>query len=102
VPSSSARFSLRPAREGLLEADEIEVHISRRRLALALVPAAVVAAAACAAALAPGALAALTADHGQDRSDRLRHGYTILPVLQQDVVNTHHWLSRSTFGAGTK
>jgi chromate transporter len=91
---------LRPAREGLAEADRGVVRISRHRLALALVPAAVVAAGACVAMLAPGTLATLTADMAKIGAVAFGNGYTILPVLQQDVVDTHHWLSLSAFGAG--
>jgi chromate transporter len=76
------------------------VRISRRRLTLALVPAAVVAAGAIAAALAPGTLAALAADMAKIGTVAFGNGYTILPVLQQDVVGTRHWLTLEAFGAG--
>jgi len=76
------------------------VRISRRRLTLALVPAAVVAAGAIAAALAPGTLAALAAEMVKIGTVAFGNGYTILPVLQQDVVGTRHWLTLEEFGAG--
>ena len=76
------------------------VRISRRRLTLALVPAAVVAAGAIAAALAPGTLAALAAEMVKIGTVAFGNGYTILPVLQQDVVGTRHWLTLEAFGAG--
>ncbi len=74
--------------------------IDRRRLALSLVPAAVVAAGAVTAAFAPGPLAALTADMAKIGAVAFGNGSTILPVLQQDVVTVHHWLTPQAFGAG--
>lgn len=74
--------------------------ISARRLALALVPAALVASGAIVAALMPGALAALTADMAKIGTVAFGNGSTILPVLRQDVVAAHHWLSPQAFGAG--
>lgn len=55
------------------------------------------AAGAVAAALAPGTLAALTADMA--KIGAVAFGYAILPVLQQDVVAGHQWLSPQAFGA---
>jgi chromate transporter len=74
--------------------------VSAPGLALSLVPAAVVAAGAIAAVLAPGTLGALTADMAKIGTVAFGNGYTILPVLQQDVVGTHHWLSSQAFGVG--
>lgn len=91
---------LRPPPERQPGADTVAGRISRRRLAMSLVPAVVVAAGACAAALAPGTLAALTADMAKIGTVAFGNGYTILPVLQQDVVDTHRWLSLSAFSAG--
>jgi chromate transporter len=74
--------------------------ISAHRVVLSLVPGAVVLAAAIAAALAPGALAALVADMAKIGTVAFGNGATILPVLQQDAVSVHHWLSPQAFGAG--
>ena len=74
--------------------------ISRRGLAFSLLPAAAVAAGAAAAALAPGAVAALTADMAKIGTVAFGNGATILPVLQQDVVGAHHWLTPQAFGVG--
>jgi chromate transporter len=75
-------------------------HVSRRRLALSLVPAVVVVLGVCVAALTPGTLAELTFGMAKIGAVAFGNGYTILPVLQQDVVDTHHWVSLSAFGAG--
>jgi chromate transporter len=74
--------------------------ISRRGFALSLVPALVVAAGAIAAALAPGTLAELIAEMAKIGTIAFGNGYTILPVLQQDVVSSHHWMTVQVFGAG--
>jgi chromate transporter len=74
--------------------------VSGRRLALSLVPAAVVAAGAVAAALAPGTLAAVSADMAKIGAVAFGNGSTILPVLQQDAVTAHHWVSAQAFGTG--
>jgi chromate transporter len=91
---------LRPEPNSEIEIPSDVAHICGRRLALALVPLVVVAAAAIAAALTPGALGALVADMAKIGTIAFGNGYTILPVLQQDVVTTHHWLTISAFGAG--
>jgi chromate transporter len=76
------------------------VPVSRRRLALSLVPAVVVAAGVVVAAVLPGILAELTVTMAKVGAVAFGNGYTILPVLQQNVVDVHHWLSLSAFGAG--
>lgn len=91
---------LPPAPEPTARTDHAAARVSRRRLALSLVPATVVAAAAIIAALSPGALAAVTADMAKIGAVAFGNGTTILPVLQQDVVTVHHWLSPQGFGAG--
>jgi chromate transporter len=91
---------LRPEPKSEIEIPSDVAHISGRRLALALVPLVVVAAGAIAAALAPGALGALVADMAKIGTVAFGNGYTILPVLQQDVVTTQHWPTISAFGAG--
>jgi chromate transporter len=70
------------------------------RLAVALIPGAFVLLGGIAAAFSPGPLAALVADMTKIGSVAFGNGATILPVLQQDVVTTHHWLSAKDFGVG--
>jgi chromate transporter len=73
---------------------------SWRRVGLSLVPGLVVAVVAIAAASATGALAALVADMAKIGTVAFGNGATILPVLQQEVVGVHHWLSPQAFGVG--
>lgn len=91
-------LTLRPAPDGT--APVAAGFVSVRRLALSLVPAMVVAVGAITAALVPGTLAALTADMAKIGTIAFGNGYTILPVLQQDVVSARHWLSTESFGVG--
>lgn len=72
---------------------------SWRALAWAALPALVVAGGAIAAALAPGALAAVSADMAKIGSVAFGNGIVILPVLQQDAL-AHHWVTLSQFGVG--
>jgi len=74
--------------------------IDRRKLALSLIPGAVVLLGTITAVFAPGELAALVADMLKIGTVAFGNGATILPVLQQDAVTTHHWLSAKEFGAG--
>jgi chromate transporter len=74
--------------------------VSRRALAWSLAPAVVVAAGAAAAALATGAAAALTADMAKIGTVAFGNGSTILPILQQDAVGVHHWVTAQAFGVG--
>lgn len=74
--------------------------LSSRRIGVSLVPGLVVAAAAIVAAFASGALAALVADMAKIGTVAFGNGATILPVLQQDVVGLHHWLTPQAFAAG--
>jgi chromate transporter len=78
----------------------LAVGVSRRRLAVALVPAIVVAAGTIAAVSASGTLAAVTTDMIKTGAVAFGNGTTILPVLQHDVVDVHHWLSPQSFTAG--
>jgi len=73
---------------------------SSRRLIVSLIPAAVVLVGVLAAVLATGALAALVADMAKIGTVAFGNGTTILPVLQQDAVANHHWLSPQAFTAG--
>ena len=93
-------LALRSAPTEQAASKESPVRISKRRLALSLVPAAVVAAGAVVAVLTPGVLAALTADMAKIGTVAFGNGATILPVLQQDVVGAHHWLTPQAFGVG--
>ncbi len=90
---------LRPA-AGREAAARPSAGVSGRRLAFSLVPAVVVAAGVAAAAVSPGALAAVTADMAKIGAVAFGNGSTILPVLQQDAVTAHHWVSPQAFGAG--
>lgn len=71
-----------------------------RRLVLSFVPAVVVVAGVCVAAFTPGPLGEVTVNVAKIGAVAFGNGYTILPLLQQDVVDTHHWLTLSAFGAG--
>jgi chromate transporter len=73
---------------------------SLRRLLVALTPATVVLVGVLAAVAASGALADLVADMAKIGTVAFGNGTTILPVLQQDAVATHHWLSPQAFSAG--
>ncbi len=72
--------------------------LSWRRLAVALVPGALVVAAAAVAAASSGLLSALFLDMTRIGTVAFGNGSTILPVLQQDVVDSRHWLSLPEFG----
>jgi chromate transporter len=74
-----------------------QARISLRRLGLAFVPAAVVGGWALVAALGSGALASLSTDMLKIGTIAFGNGATILPVLQHDVVSSHHWLSAREF-----
>jgi chromate transporter len=87
---TASRVAATPART-----DE---QLSWRRLALALVPGAVVVAAAAMATLSSGVLSTLFLDMTRIGTVAFGNGSTILPVLQQDVVDTRHWLNLSEFG----
>lgn len=73
--------------------------LSWQRLALVMLPGLVVVAGATTAAVAPGTLAAVTADMTKIGSIAFGNGTVILPVLQQDAV-AHHWVTLSQFDAG--
>ena len=73
---------------------------SSKRLVVSLIPAVVVVLGVVAAVLATGALASLIADMAKIGTVAFGNGTTILPVLQQDAVATHHWLSPQAFSAG--
>ena len=92
--------ALRPAAQPIGGPQAAAAAVSGRRLALSLVPAAVVAAGAIAAALTPGTLAAVTADMAKIGAVAFGNGSTILPVLQQDVVTAHHWVTPQAFSVG--
>ncbi len=71
---------------------------SWRRLALALVPGATMVVAAAVAATSSGVLSTLFLDMTRIGTVAFGNGSTILPVLQQDVVDSRHWLGMPEFG----
>jgi chromate transporter len=73
---------------------------SRLRLAIAFVPAALTLAGIGVAVFAGGTVRDLVSSMATIGSVAFGNGSTILPVLQQDVVATHHWLSPQEFGVG--
>ncbi len=75
-----------------------EEALSWRRLALALVPGVIVVAAAAVATVSSGVLSTLFLDMTRIGTVAFGNGSTILPVLQQDVVDTRHWLGLPEFG----
>jgi chromate transporter len=77
-----------------------ETALSRSRLAIAFVPAALTLAGVAVAVLAGGMARDLVSSMATIGSVAFGNGNTILPVLQQDVVTTHHWLSPAEFGVG--
>lgn len=77
-----------------------ETSFSRSRLAIAFVPAALTLAGVAVAILVGGTVRDLVSSMATIGSVAFGNGNTILPVLQQDVVTTHHWLSPQEFGVG--
>jgi chromate transporter len=72
--------------------------LDRARLARSLVPGLVVIAGVFVAALGSGMLSALVLDMAKIGTIAFGNGSTILPILQQDVVESRHWLSLPVFG----
>ncbi len=72
--------------------------LDRARLARSLLPAVAVAAGVAVAALGSGVLSALVLDMAKIGTIAFGNGSTILPILQQDVVDSRHWLSLPLFG----
>jgi len=93
-------FALRPKSQDRAQPRLPDARISGWRLALSLVPAAVVAAGVIVAVLVPGALATLTAGMAKTGSVAFGNGSTILPVLRQDAVEVHRWLTPEAFAVG--
>jgi chromate transporter len=93
-------ITLRPSGGQSVLGSADETSLSRSRLAIALVPAAVVLAGVAVAILAGGAVGDLVSSMATIGSVAFGNGNTILPVLQQDVVTVHHWLSPQEFGVG--
>jgi chromate transporter len=75
-------------------------YFSRSRLAMAFIPAALVLAGVGVAVFAGGTVRDLVSTMATIGSLAFGNGNTILPVLQQDVVTTNHWLSPQEFGVG--
>ena len=70
----------------------------RSRFVRSFVPGLVVAAGVAIAALGSGVLSALVLDMAKIGTIAFGNGSTILPILQQDVVESRHWLSLPVFG----
>ena len=80
--------------------EDVAFSRSRSRFAMAFVPAALVLGFVGAAAFAGGAMRDLVSTMATIGSVAFGNGSTILPVLQQEVVTNHHWLSLQEFGVG--
>jgi chromate transporter len=89
--------ALRPPAAAAEPAEPVRAALSRRRLAVALLPVVFVAGWWLAAELGSGALASLSADMLKIGTVAFGNGATILPLLQHDVVSVHHWLTPSEF-----
>ncbi len=87
-----------PAGRGAAAGAAPDEPLSWRRLALALVPGAIVVAAAAVATASSGLLSTLFLDMTRIGTVAFGNGSTILPVLQQDVVESRHWLGLPEFG----
>ncbi len=74
--------------------------MSGPRLARALVPGLLVLVGVGAAALAGGVIGGLSVSMATIGSLAFGNGSTILPVLQQEAVASHHWLTLQQFGVG--
>jgi chromate transporter len=73
---------------------------SWRRVGLSAVPLLVVAGGVASAVVVGGSLAVLAADMAKIGTLAFGNGATILPILRQDVVSAHHWLTPEQFAAG--
>ena len=73
---------------------------NRRRLEIASIPTLTVVGGALDAAVAGGVLAVLVIEMLKIGTVAFGNGATILPILQHDVVDTHHWVTRSQLGVG--
>jgi chromate transporter len=94
-------FALRPrAAAGSLAGLPDETSFSRSRFATAFVPASLTLAGVAVAIIAGGTFRDLVSSMATIGSVAFGNGSTILPVLQQEVVTTHHWLSPQEFGVG--
>ena len=93
-------IALRPGSASSATGSSDEVSFSRSRFAVAFVPAALVVAGVGAAILAGGTVRDLVSSMATIGSVAFGNGSTILPILQQDVVTNHHWLSPQEFGVG--
>jgi chromate transporter len=93
-------LALRPGSAPRTADSPDEVSFSRSRFAVAFVPAALVVAGVGVAVLAGGTVRDLVSSMATIGSVAFGNGSTILPILQQDVVTNHHWLSPQEFGVG--
>lgn len=92
-------LALRPAAHGSPGQPD-EMPFSRSRFAIAFIPAALVLALVGVAMCAGGAIRDLTSTMATIGSVAFGNGSTILPVLQQEVVTNHHWMTLREFGVG--
>lgn len=92
--------ALRPRVPSVADAKSDELQFSRSRFASAFVPAALVIGGVAIAILAGGPIRDLVSSMATVGSVAFGNGSTILPILQQDVVTNHHWLTPQEFGVG--
>jgi len=88
---------LRPAPAERADAAE-EPSFDRSRFVRSLAPGLVVAGGVAVAAFSSGVLSALVLDMAKIGTIAFGNGSTILPILQQDVVDSRHWLDLPLFG----
>lgn len=93
-------FVLRPGSPSSSTGTSDEIQFSRSRFAVAFVPAALVVGGVTIAILAGGTVRDLVSSMATIGSVAFGNGSTILPILQQDAVTNHHWLSPQEFGVG--
>jgi chromate transporter len=93
-------LALRPGSAASVTGSPDDVSFSRSRFAVAFVPAALVVGGVAIAVLAGGTIRDLVSSMATIGSVAFGNGSTILPILQQDVVTNHHWLSPQEFGVG--
>ncbi len=86
--------------QGILVESADEIAFSRSRFAMAFVPTALVLGVVGGALFAGGTVRDLVSTMATIGSVAFGNGSTILPVLQQEVVTNHHWMSLQEFGVG--
>ncbi len=93
-------IALRPGSSPIGAVPPDELQFSHSRLAGAFVPAALVVGGVAVAILAGGTIRDLVSSMATIGTVAFGNGSTILPILQQDVVANHHWLTPQEFGVG--